>query len=76
MIKKSIMEENTPKCPLFQGISLNLYIFHQHIKSNPMPCDQKTNSSKMTLYKHHCVNVLFSEHIFYYQVNCFTHLMI
>ena len=43
---------------------------------NQTQCDQKTNSSKMTLYKHHCVNVLFSEHIFYSQVNCFTHLMI
>ena len=41
-----------------------------HTKSN-----QKTNSSKITLYKH-CVNVLFSENNFISQVNCFIRLMI
>ena len=30
----------------------------------------------MTLYKHHCVNVLFPENNFYSQVNCSSHLMI
>ena len=37
-----------------------------------MSCDQKANSSIMTIYKHHCVNTLFPENNFYSQVNCFT----
>ena len=73
MIKKSIMEENTQKCQLFQLTSLKTDYISSTYKVKP---HMTKESSKMTLYKHHCVNVLFSENIFYSQINCLTRLMI
>ena len=46
--KKSIMEENTQKCPLFQWISLKTDYISSTYKVKPH-ATKKTNSSKMTL---------------------------
>ena len=63
---KNIMEENSNNAHYFSEDLLKVYI------SSTYKVKPHVNSSKMTLYKHHCVKVMFSEKNSYSQVNCFT----